>query len=157
MYSVVSDSLWPHRLWFIGSSVHGIAQARILEWVAIFSSKGSSQSRDRNCVPCVFCIVGRFFTTEPPRNLNRGLLTILKGGNVFHSLLGHPQRQNPILKRLLCFICHAFTSHPNQKEKKTRKRGFTCTVIICFGLPKNSFTAILRTDTPNLSIPKMST
>ena len=30
-----------------GSSVHGILQARILEWVAMPSSRGSSQSRDR--------------------------------------------------------------------------------------------------------------
>ena len=29
-----------------GSSVHGILQARILEWVAMPSSKGSSQPRD---------------------------------------------------------------------------------------------------------------
>ena len=29
-----------------GSSVHGIIQARILEWVAISSSRGSSPSRD---------------------------------------------------------------------------------------------------------------
>ena len=33
-----------------GSSVHRILQARILEWVAISSSRGSSQSRDRTCV-----------------------------------------------------------------------------------------------------------
>ena len=32
-----------------GSSVHGIFQARILEWVAISSSRGSSQPRDGNC------------------------------------------------------------------------------------------------------------
>ena len=31
--SVVSDSLWPHKL--PGSSVHGILQARILEWVTM--------------------------------------------------------------------------------------------------------------------------
>ena len=30
-----------------GSSVHGIFQARILEWVAIYSSRGSSRPRDR--------------------------------------------------------------------------------------------------------------
>ena len=30
-----------------GSSVHGILQARILEWVAISSSRGSSQPRDQ--------------------------------------------------------------------------------------------------------------
>ena len=47
-----------------GSSVHGILQARILEWVAISSSQGSSQLRDRICGSCV---AGRFFTTEPPR------------------------------------------------------------------------------------------
>ena len=33
-----------------GSSVHGILQARILEWVAISSSRGSFQPRDRTCL-----------------------------------------------------------------------------------------------------------
>ena len=36
-----------------GSSVHGILQARILEWVAISSSRGSSQPRDSTCVSCI--------------------------------------------------------------------------------------------------------
>ena len=48
-----------------GSSVHGIFQARILEWVAIFLSRGSSWPRDQTQV---FHIAGRFFTTEPPGN-----------------------------------------------------------------------------------------
>ena len=48
------------------SSVHGILQARILEWIAISSSRGSSQLRDWTRVPWVSCIVGGFFTTEPP-------------------------------------------------------------------------------------------
>ena len=43
----------------LGSSVHGILQARILEWVAIPSSRGSSQTRDQTQV---FCIARRFFT-----------------------------------------------------------------------------------------------
>ena len=42
-----------------GSSVHGICQARILEWVAISFSRGCSQSRDRTQVSR---IVGRRFT-----------------------------------------------------------------------------------------------
>ena len=42
-----------------GSSVHGVFQARILEWVAIFSSRGSSLSRDQTCVSC---FAGGFFT-----------------------------------------------------------------------------------------------
>ena len=41
-----------------GSSVHGISQARILEWVAISFSRGSSRPRDRTQV---FCIAGRCF------------------------------------------------------------------------------------------------
>ena len=36
-----------------GSSVHGISQARILEWVAISYSRGSSRCRDRTRVYCV--------------------------------------------------------------------------------------------------------
>ena len=39
-----------------GSSVHRILWARILEWVAVPSSRESSQPRDRNCVSYVSCI-----------------------------------------------------------------------------------------------------
>ena len=42
-----------------GSSVHEFLQARILEWVAMPSSRGSSQPRDRTQV---FPMAGRFFT-----------------------------------------------------------------------------------------------
>ena len=50
----------------LGSSVHRIVQARILEWVAISSSRGSSQSRDQTLICYVSCIAGRFFTAESP-------------------------------------------------------------------------------------------
>ena len=43
-----------------GSSVHGISQARILEWVAISSCRGSSWPRDWTHI---FCMAARFFTT----------------------------------------------------------------------------------------------
>ena len=46
-----------------GSSVHGILQARTLEWVAMLSSRGPSRPRDRTRVSC---IAGGFFTAEPP-------------------------------------------------------------------------------------------
>ena len=36
-----------------GSCVHGILQARILEWVAISSSRGSSQPRDQTHISCI--------------------------------------------------------------------------------------------------------
>ena len=42
-----------------GSSVHEIIQTRILEWVVIPFSRGSSQPRNRTQVSCV---AGRFFT-----------------------------------------------------------------------------------------------
>ena len=48
-----------------GSSVHGIFQARILEWVAISFSRGSSWPRDRTQVSG---IVGRCFTVWPTRD-----------------------------------------------------------------------------------------
>ena len=46
-----------------GSSVHGILQARILEWVAISFSRGSSWPRDWTLVSL---IAGRHLTSEPP-------------------------------------------------------------------------------------------
>ena len=51
---VVSDSLWAHGI------VHGILQARILEWVAVPFSRGSSQPRDWTQVSCM---AGGFFTS----------------------------------------------------------------------------------------------
>ena len=55
------------------SSVHGILQARILEWVAMSFSRGSSWLRDQTWVSC---IAGRFFTiwaTKETRFLLRGI------------------------------------------------------------------------------------
>ena len=53
-----SNSLQPHGYSLPGSSVHGILQERILEWVAIPFSGGSSQLRDQTQI----CRAGRFFT-----------------------------------------------------------------------------------------------
>ena len=39
-----------------GSSVHGILQARVLEWVVMPSSRGSSRPRDLTCISSVSCI-----------------------------------------------------------------------------------------------------
>ena len=58
------------------SSVHGISQARMLEWVAISFSRESSQTRDQTCVSYVSCF-GR--------------------QNLYHVLLGSPSSK-PILK-----------------------------------------------------------
>ena len=57
-------------------TVHGILQARILEWVAIPFSRGSSQPKDRTQVSCIAC---QFFTSwatrEAPDNVKEILFS----------------------------------------------------------------------------------
>ena len=57
-----------------GCSYHGISQARILEWVAVSSSRGSSLPRDQIHASC---LAGRFLTTEPPEELISRITTKL--------------------------------------------------------------------------------
>ena len=49
----MSHYLWPHGLYPPGFSVHGISQARILEWVAISFFRGSSWPRNQTPVSCI--------------------------------------------------------------------------------------------------------
>ena len=51
-----------------GPSVHGILQARILEWVAMASSRGSSQHRDQTQVSCI-TIIRVFLLAQLVKNL----------------------------------------------------------------------------------------
>ena len=53
----------------LGCSIHGILQARILEWVAISFSRGSSQPRDRIRVSR---IAGDSLPSDPPRKPRNG-------------------------------------------------------------------------------------
>ena len=61
LVAVMSDSLRPRGQSLSGSSVHGIFQTRILEWVAISFSRRSSQPRKWILVYYVSCIAGKFF------------------------------------------------------------------------------------------------
>ena len=63
-----------------GSSVPGSLQARILEWVALPSSRGSSQRKERTHVSWVSCIAGGFFTAEPlrPAPLEKSSLSLVQ-------------------------------------------------------------------------------
>ena len=54
-----------------GSSVHGIFQTRILEWISIPFSKGSSQPRNQTWVSC---IAGKLFTDWASREGLKGWL-----------------------------------------------------------------------------------
>ena len=44
--------------------VHDILQARMLEWVTLPSSRGSSQPKDQTCVSVTSALAGWFFTTS---------------------------------------------------------------------------------------------
>ena len=73
------DSILP------GSSVHGILQARMLEWVAIPSSTGSFWPKDWIWVSC---IAGRFFTVWATRlYVIREKLKLYKQPPKFHKLI----------------------------------------------------------------------
>ena len=48
-----------------GSSVHGILQARVLEWVTISSSRGSSQPRDRTSLTSPALQAGSLLLVPP--------------------------------------------------------------------------------------------
>ena len=43
----------------------GLPSCKILEWVAISFSRGTSQLRDWTHISCISCIAGEIFTTEP--------------------------------------------------------------------------------------------
>ena len=64
----------------LGSSVHGILQARIVNRVAMASSLGPSWPRDWTLISCVFCTAGRFFTHwatgEAPRLHGRSCIPV---------------------------------------------------------------------------------
>ena len=52
-----------------GSILHGILQARILEWVAMLSSRGTSRLRDRTCISYISCIGRQVLLGSPILNI----------------------------------------------------------------------------------------
>ena len=73
--SVMSNSLRPVDCSPPSSSIHGILQARILEWVAISCSRGSSRPRDQTQVSH---IAGRWFNLCSTREILIKALAQLK-------------------------------------------------------------------------------
>ena len=82
-----------------GSSVHGISQARILEWVAISFSRGFSQPRDQSYISC---LTDGLFTTEPPG----------KPGLVSNSPLSITTLSYTGVQTNLCWINHLYIAGP---------------------------------------------
>ena len=109
-----------------GSSVHGILQARILEWAAIPFSRGSSPPRDGTSIPYVSCI-GRLIPYHQhhlgspschcrcqQRNQNLAM-KFLEGKTIF---LGLPQSPSDIQRMFFQ------PAHLNQEQRK----GWRCCV-----------------------------
>ena len=97
----------------LGSSVCGILRARILEWVAISFSRGSSWPWDRTQVSCT---AGRFFTKWATISLSHeysGLVFfridwfhLLVDQGTLKSLLQHHSSKASILRRLAFFTVY---------------------------------------------------
>ena len=58
------------------TSIHGIFQAKILEWIAISFSRRSSQPRDQTCVFSISALASGFFTTDPPGSVKYNTLSL---------------------------------------------------------------------------------
>ena len=87
-----------------GSAIHGIFQARILEWAAIFFSRGYSQPRDRTRVSY---IADRRFTVWATREANSGSMQLLLQKGRFRGEL-----KSKILIYLAPFILWAIGHFP---------------------------------------------
>ena len=107
-----------------GSSVHGIFQARILEWVAISFSRGFSQPRDQTFISCVSCI-GRqilyhWATREDVREIGRytkNNKAILK--NIWKNRKDFKERRNSFqLTSIMSGKTHTDLSWPWGVEKR---------------------------------------
>ena len=81
--SVTSDSLWPMDCSPPGSSIHGILQERILEWVAIPFPRQPSWPWDQAQVSC---IASRFFTIWDTREAHRHVYVYVY---IFDYILGY--------------------------------------------------------------------
>ena len=86
-----------------GSSVQGISQARILEWVAIPFSRGSSWPRNRTCISCTAS--GFFWVTrEAQRKLIFLLVCIWVGNIECQFLIGIDE----LTHQMTCFLLARF-------------------------------------------------
>ena len=85
-----------------GSSVLGILQARILEWVAMPSSMGSSQPRDRTQVSHT---AGKFFTNWATREAQEYWSTLSLGQGIFPT-----QESNPCLLHCRLILYHSWAT-----------------------------------------------
>ena len=157
-HSVVSNSLWPHELQPIRSSVYWILQARILEWVAKPSSRESSQPRDRTQVSR---ITGRFFTNWATREVQLWKWKARKKKS--YRPVGHPTSQCAggslpcwLSSTNTCFPCRHIRSatldnHPVRSQLKPHlsdsKVHDLCAKLSCYTMIRKIILCNLTKDT----------
>ena len=95
-----------------GSSVDGISQARILEWLAIYFSRGSSWSKDWTHISC---LAGGFFATEPP---GKPMLIDIFG------LIPHIVQNNAVLSHIQLFETTWTVAHPASLSMEFSKQEY---------------------------------
>ena len=92
-----------------GSSVHGVSQARILEWLALASSGGSSQPRNRTCLSCVSCTdrrvlyleqVGVGRASQQPEGISGRSEKLTSPGSKSEHLAGFPELEMEVGSRV---------------------------------------------------------
>ena len=89
------------------SSAHGILQARILEWVAVLSSRGSSWPRDQIYISCISCI-GRWVLYHNGTPLQYSCLqTPMDGGAWGAAVHGVAEGQTRLSNFTFTFHFHA--------------------------------------------------
>ena len=120
-----------------GSSVHGILQARILEWVAILFSRGCFWPEDRTWVSC---IAGRFFTIW----VTRETLDYLGGSQIQSQVLliykgrrfNTDRREGDVImeQRLQWYGHKSREANSHQKLKEVRHRFYPRDLGLGLGL-----------------------
>ena len=94
-----------------GSSVHGILQVRILEWVAISFSGGSSQPGDQTQVSC---IAGRFFTNWATREAQSERSISKKDISADKENIWDQRDHSNVLQTITCWV--RCTSDPPEEK-----------------------------------------
>ena len=116
-------------------TVHGILQARILEWVAFPFSRGSSQPRDQTQVSC---IAGRFFTDWAIGEAN--ILYRYLQSPIYITLILNSQVKKLSLTELKLLAVSEWLEFgfPDLIKEREWKNGeevsFFCFVLFCFCL-----------------------
>ena len=104
------------------SSVHGILQARILEWVAIPFSRVSSQPTDWTQVSC---IAGRFFTIWATRKAH----LCANGTQIMAHIKNSPELQSP---RSRCLLHHSLGFPIGISKITEAKQNYSFFPYVCF-------------------------